>query len=103
MPYYVFGKIRCYFCNAKNGLFHAVHDYGVYGDVGKRIFYHPECLEMVEMDPERFGHKWADKAINIGELRKRNIDDCNKTLVEVFEKRVETLHKNHFERMMPKK
>jgi len=97
------GKLKCYFCGSKGGLFHSIHDYGIYGDVGKRIFYHPECLEMVETDPERFGHIMADKALHIGELRERNIKGYNVHVVVNFEKKIDTIHKNHFERMMPKK
>lgn len=100
---YIFGKIKCYFCGNKNGVIHSVCDYGIYGEVGKRIFYHPECINMVEKDPEKFGHKMMDKALNIYDLREQNIKNCNNTLVERFNKKVEKLHQNHFERMMPRK
>jgi hypothetical protein len=99
---FTFGKIKCYFCREKDGLLHSVCDYGVYGDVGSRIFYHPECLEMVQWKPEKFGHRMMDKAINIDDLQKQNISNCNKKLVENFKKKVENLHRNHFEKMMPK-
>ena len=101
---FVIGKLKCYFCKRKGGLFHSVHKYGIYAnDVAGRIFYHPECLEMVEIDPERYSHIMVDKAINIGELRKQNISKVNSNLIEWYEEKVITLHKNHFERMMPKK
>lgn len=99
---WVIGKIKCYFCSAKGGLFHSVHDYGIYGDVGGRIFYHPECLEMVEVDPEKFGHILTDKAIHIHELKERNIK-VNEGLEEVLKNKVEKLHRFNFERMMPKR
>lgn len=99
---YIFGKIKCYFCKGKDGVIHSVCDYGIYGDVGRRIFYHPECLETVETQCEKAGHTMIDKALHIGELRKQNIKNCNDNLYEEFEKKIETLHRNHFERMMPR-
>ena len=102
--FYVFGKINCCFCNGKDGVIHSICEYGIYGDgdIGKRIFYHPECLEMVETDPEKWGHKMVDKALHIGGLKERNCKQCNHKLVEVFEKKCEQLSKQNFERMMPK-
>jgi hypothetical protein len=100
---FIIGKIKCCFCGGKDGVIHSVCDYGIYGDVGKRIFYHSECLEMVELKPEKFGHIMMDKAINIDDLRKRNTNECNKNLEEEFNKKVEKLHRSHFERMMPRK
>ncbi len=100
---FILGKLKCCFCKEKNGVIHSVCDYGIYGDVGSRIFYHPECIKMVEKDPEKFGHIMMDKAINIGDLRKVNIKQCNDHLVDNFNKKVEKLHQNHFERMMPNK
>ena len=97
----IIGKIKCCFCKEKGGWIHSVHQYGIYGDVGGRIFYHPECLEMVEIDPEKFGHTMMDKAIQINDLRKSNIRDYNNDLVDNFKKKVEKLHANHFERMIP--
>ncbi len=100
---YVFGKIKCCFCHRKNGVIHSVCDYGIYGEVGKRKFYHPECIEMVELDPEKFGHKLIDIAIHINELRKQNISNCNRSIVERFNEKVDRLHQSSFERMMPKR
>ncbi len=102
MPFIVLGKIKCYFCGIKDGLIHSVCAHGIYGEVGKRIFYHPECLQMVEVNPEKFGHRMMDKAIHIEDLRKESIK-CNKELHAEFQEKVDTLHRNHFERMMPKK
>jgi hypothetical protein len=42
-----------------------------------------------------------DKAINIGDLRKQNIKNYNDNIYEEFQKKIKTLHRNHFERMMP--
>ena len=83
----ILGKIKCCFCGIKDGLIHSVCDHGIYGDIGKRIFYHPECLQMVELNPEKFGHIMIDKAINIGDLRKENINGCNEQLHEKFQKK----------------
>ena len=98
----VIGKIKCFFCSGKAGFFHSVHAYGIYGDVGKRLFYHPECLEMIEQEPEKFGHILADKAIHINELKERNMDR-NVNLRKALEEKVEKLHRFNFERMMPRK
>ncbi|MHA1620740.1 MAG: hypothetical protein ACTSVO_01260 [Candidatus Heimdallarchaeaceae archaeon] len=100
---YIFGKIKCYFCDTKDGLMHSVCAYGIYGEAGKRLFYHPECLEMVEYKPEKFGHIMMDKAIHVAELKQNNIKTYNEKIYEEFEKKVQKLHRNHFERMMPKK
>jgi hypothetical protein len=98
---FIIGKIKCCFCGGKDGVIHSVCDYGIYGDVGKRIFYHSECLEMVETQCEKAGHIMMDKAINIGDLRKQNIKNYNDNIYEEFQKKIKTLHRNHFERMMP--
>ncbi len=100
---HIFGKIECCFCGKKDGVIHSVCEYGIYGGVGKRRFYHPECMEMVEIDPEKFGHKLIDIAIHINDLRKQNIEKCNRSIVKRFNKKVEQLHQNNFERMMPKR
>jgi len=100
---FTIGKLKCYFCQGKNGLLHSVCEYGIYGGVSSRIFYHPECLELVEINPEKFGHKVMDKALHIIELRELCIKQCNNNIIEVFNKKVEKLNTNHFERMMPNK
>ncbi len=100
MPCFIIGKIICCFCATKDGVMESVCDHGIYGEVGGRIFYHPQCLEMIELNPERFGHRMADQAINIGDLRKECLKH-NDTLEEKFEARVEKLQRNHFERMLP--
>ena len=84
-------------------MLHAVHDYGIYGDVGKRIFYHPECLELVEIEVEKHGHLLVDMAININDLKKQNIKGFNSDIFENHKKRMEKLHQQNFERMMPTK
>jgi hypothetical protein len=99
----IIGKIKCYFCKEKDGFMYSVCDYGIYGDVGRRIFYHPECLEVVQINPENSGHTLMDKAIHIDDLRKENIKQCNKNLIEDFKKKIEKLHQSHFEKMMPRK
>ena len=98
-----FGKHKCWFCEQKKGLFHSVHDHGIYGEMGKRIYYHPECLEMVEMEPEKFGHIMMDKALKLNELKLECIKQHNKDIIKDYHRRAEELNKQHFERMMPKK
>jgi hypothetical protein len=97
----IFGKIKCYLCGEKDGVFKSVCEYGCYGDVGKRIFYHQECLEMVERKPEKFGHRMIDKALHINDLVKQCIK-YNSNIETNFKKKIESLHRNNFERMMPK-
>ena len=100
----IFGSLKCCFCEGKMGLFHSVHSYGIYAyDMGKRIFYHPECLEIVEMDPEKYGHKMIDLAIEISDRRKENIKQTNSKIIQEHKEKIETLHRNNFERMMPSK
>lgn len=99
---FIIGKLRCYFCQNKSGLLHSVCEYGMYGEIGKRIFYHSECLELIERSPEKFGHKMMDKALHIIELR----DICirhNNSIIKNFNKKVEKLHSKSFERMIPSK
>ena len=99
----ILGKIKCCFCGKINGVIQSVHGYGIYGeDINKRIFFHDKCLEMVEYDPEKFGNSIVDIAIYINELKKKNLEE-NSSIEKTFKKKVETLQKNHFERMMPKK
>lgn len=99
---FVVGKLKCWFCSKKAGVLQSVHEYGIYGGVGGRIHYHQECLEMVEVAPEKFGHRITDKAVKINDLRKRNEKNFNKYIIEKFEKKVASLHQSNFERMMPK-
>ena len=74
--------------------------YGIYGEVGKRIFYHMQCLEMIEVNPEKHGHIMMDKAIHINERRKECLQ-YNDTIEEQFIKKAEKLNRNNFERMLP--
>lgn len=96
-------KPKCVFCEGIKGLFHSVHAYGIYGAIGKRLHYHPECLEMVEIDPEKFGHIMVDKAIYINDLKNENVRKNNSRMKKEFKEKVEKLHQRHFERMMPRK
>ena len=99
---FILGKLECYFCGKKNGVFHSVHGYGVYeSDISKRTFYHPECLELVERYPEQSEHKMMDMAIYINDLRKENMEKCNKKIIKEFKEKIEKLHKNNFEIMIP--
>jgi len=99
----IFGKVKCYFCGEKSGVMQSVHEFGVYAsDIGKRIFYHQECLEMIEIEPEKHGHRMVDKALNIIELKKKCMKMYNSDIVSNYKKKIEALHRNNFERMMPK-
>lgn len=97
----ILGKIRCYFCNQKKGVMVSIQDYGIYGEVNQRIFYHQECLEMVEIYAEQSGHILVDKAISANEL----YDKCikyNKKIEENFRKKIERLKMKNFNRMIPR-
>jgi len=97
------GKLQCYFCGGKTGVFHSVHAYGIYGGMGKRVHYHPECLEMAETYPEYYGHQMVDKALHIHELRERNEKNTNNNITENIRNKVEKLQQYNYERMMPRK
>jgi len=38
----ILGKLKCIFCENKEGLLSSIPHYGIYGGVGKRVFYHDE-------------------------------------------------------------
>ena len=99
---FVVGKLKCCFCKAKEGILQSVHTHDIYGDVGRRIYYHQECLEIVEVEPQKFSHRTVDKAIQINDLRKANEEHYNSKIIEKYKKKVESLQKSNFERMMPK-
>jgi len=100
----ILGRLKCCFCGHKKGVLHSVHAYGIYeNDLGKRYFYHPECLELVEMSPEKHGHKKMDLALEINDRRKENLRKTNEKIIPDFKEKVDQLHTNHFERMMPSK
>jgi len=96
------GKPKCYFCKAKGGLLHSVHAFGIYGEIGMRVYYHPECLELIELEPEKFGHNMVDKALHIHELMEEN-KRYNKSIVEKKKEKIAKLHRYCFERMIPDK
>jgi hypothetical protein len=97
------GRLKCCLCGKKTGILKSVHQYGEYGGVGGRHHYHQECLELVEMYPEKYGHRITDMAININDLHKDNDERFNSHIIENYKKQVEKLKKTNFERMMPKK
>ena len=99
----ILGRIKCYFCEEKEGFMQSVHAFGIYGEMGKRLFYHLECLEIIEIEPEKFNHIMVDKAIHITNLKKRCMENHNDYIIKKHRNKVETLHKNNFERMMPRK
>ena len=98
----IIGKLKCCFCKKNKGVLTSVHEYGIYGEVGKRIFFHEQCMEQIEMEPEKFGHINADMAIKIHDLMNKNSKQ-NECIIEQFVKNNELLQRKHFERMMPKR
>jgi hypothetical protein len=97
----IIGKPRCIFCGEKKGVLHSVHAYGSYGEIGKRHFYHDECLQIVELEPEKFEHIMADRALFIHELKTQNMS-YNKTIIKDHKDKIEKLQIYNFERLMPK-
>lgn len=99
----ILGSLKCCFCKYKNGILKSVHSYGIYGEAGKRIFFHDECLQSVEMEPEKFGHAMVDMALHIHYLQEENLKKTNAHIVDHFKKSVEKLQQKNFERLLPKK
>lgn len=99
----ILGKIKCLFCGQKGGNINSVHQYGIYGEIGKRHFYHPECLESVDREPEFYGHLMADKAIFIHDLQERGHTNYNSSVVKKHKEQIEKCHANAFQRMLPRK
>ena len=97
---FIIGKLRCCLCGQKDGILESVCDYGIYGDVGGRIFYHIQCLQLIEITPEKYGHIMADKAIMINDRIKECIK-FNDKIEKTFDEKVQKLMSNHFERMLP--
>lgn len=99
----IIGKIKCCFCKKKHGVMHSVHDYGIYGDVDKRIFYHPECLEIRQIYPTSFDHKSIDMAVFIVDQLKENHKETNSHIIDKYENNVRKLEVSHWDRMIPKR
>lgn len=96
----IIGRIKCCFCGEKKGFMHSVHNYGIYGGVRKRIFYHTECLELIEVNPEKYGHNMVDKALDIIELKRKCIKH-NNIIKQDHQDKLDTLRTHNFERMIP--
>jgi len=97
------GRLKCCLCGGKGGVLKSVHQYGEYGGVGGRHHYHQECLELVEMYPEKYGHRITDMAVHINDLHGRNDKRFNANIIPDYKTKLEKLKRNNFERMMPKK
>lgn len=98
---FIFGKIKCCFCGKTQGVFHSVHGHGIYSsDIGKRNFFHMECLREIEEDPHRHLHTEVDMAIQINDRLDDNIKH-NKKIKKEMEKKIEILKEKHFESMLP--
>jgi len=94
-------KPKCAFCGGRYGFLHSVNAYGIYGELGKRYYYHPECMNMVEMEPEKFGHKMVDMAIYLNDRLKECKRETNDNIAKDFKEKVEECHANNFSRMIP--
>jgi len=81
---------KCCFCKDHKGFFHSVGKYGIYGDNDERYFYHPDCLEKVQGDPESNDMRLVDMAIHILDLKESNLKD-RETYLESITKRREEL------------
>lgn len=99
----ILGKLKCCFCDKKDGILTSVCAYGSYSGISSRTFYHEECLELVEAEPEKFGHGMMDKAIDINDRKRECRKRFNDHVIPKFKEKVETLHAANFERMMPQK
>ena len=97
----MFFKPKCCFCKINDGYLHSVCKHGIYGDVGKRIFYHPECLEQVQLYPEKFNNIIVDKAIFISDHKDKCIK-INKRIINEHERKIERLKADHFLSMIPR-
>jgi hypothetical protein len=93
-------KVKCCFCQSDRGMIRSVCEHGIYGEQGKRLFFHQECLEMIEMEPEKYGNINVDMAIYINNLIEVWSKKIN--LVEEFQEKLTKLRQQSFSRMMPK-
>jgi hypothetical protein len=98
---YILGKIKCCFCGNVDGEITSVPKYGIYEEVGHRTFFHDECLEAIQLEPEKYGHKIVDIAIDIQD-RLKDAKAMNKRIISKWKEHIEKLHQGHIERMMPK-
>ena len=100
----VIGSIKCLFCEKKFGILHSSHGYGQYAnEISQRVFYHPECLELIQMYPEIFGHRKVDRALMILDQIKENKQKTNDVIISDYETKRQKLLSSHFENMMPSK
>jgi len=98
---FIIGKLKCCFCKRTNGLISSVHGYGIYDtEVGKRVFYHEECLQVISECPERYSHANVDMAIQICERRERNLK-INQDIISKHNNNIKELQHYNFERMLP--
>ncbi len=98
---FIIGKLKCCFCKNKGGILSSVHGYGIYNsDIGKRIFYHDECLQAVSEFPERYGHTDVDLGIQIIDKHKKNIK-INQDIISKHNNNIKGLQHYTFERMLP--
>lgn len=98
--FFVIGTIKCCFCGKIKGVLHSVHGHGIYSDIGKRTFFHMECLREIEEDPHRHLHSEVDMAIQINEQYESNIEH-NKNIKKEMDKKIQKLKEKHFESMLP--
>lgn len=77
---------RCSFCKKRRNL-SFVLAYGIYGQCAfQKYAYHNKCLEKVMEDPEKYGHKLVDKALEIVDAIKKDNDLKGYTFEKLKEK-----------------
>lgn len=64
------GFRRCPFCE-ESGCNSFVNKYGLYGEASGETGYHTECLEQIFSDPELYGHKLIDVAIDVEQRQEK--------------------------------
>lgn len=98
---FIFGNIKCCFCKSIFGVLASVHGYGIYGtELGHRVFYHEECLQHVIENPEQYGHRNIDMAIDITDKKKQNIKH-NEEIISDYKIKIKKLKHYCFEEILP--
>ena len=83
---------KCIFCGKRQNL-EFTNEFGIYGAVSTfKYAFHMLCLENVMMEPEKYGHKNVDAALNICDLKKRH-ESIKETQQELYLKRCSELRK----------
>jgi len=59
------GLEKCCICKELDGILNSTNAHGIYGEVGRKIYFHTHCLKTVTNDPEAHTHLQVDAALNI--------------------------------------